>query len=247
VQVRVRRQSYPNRLSSQRNVTLLRYAVKMGRPREHDERTGAALLDAAERIVEVGGLSALSVRTIADEVGTTTRAIYSRFGSKAGLISALGARTFDLLGAAVENLPVTDDPVADLVEAGVNGFRRLVIDHPALFPLGIQQTDTTPEQQVEIRAAAARAWTVLRARFTPLEERGCLGTRSVDEAATAFHALCEGLAALEVRGVLTTDGAEDLWRSALTALVAGFDVSGSGNHVHRDEQAPGTTHLRKGV
>ena len=145
------------------------------------------------------GLGAVSVRALAGEVGTTTRAIYSLFGSKDGLIAALGARTFDLLAAAVDALPTTHDPGADLVEAGVNGFRRLVVDHPALFQLGIQQTHATDEQLVEIRAAAARAWTVLQARVTRIQHQGRLGTRSVEEAATAFHALCEGLAALEPR------------------------------------------------
>ena len=197
----------------------------MGRPREHDQRTGAALLDAAERIVAADGLGAVSVRALADEVGTTTRAIYSLFGSKDGLIAALGARTFDLLAAAVDALPTTRDPGADLVEAGVNGFRRLVLEHPALFQLGIQQTHATDEELVEIRAAAARAWTVLQARVTRIQQQGRLGTRSVDEAATAFHALCEGLAALEIRCAFPARAAEHLWRDSLTALVEGFNIS----------------------
>jgi AcrR family transcriptional regulator len=201
----------------------------MGRPKEHDERTGAALLDAAERIVAADGLGAVSVRALADEVGTTTRAIYSLFGSKDGLIAALGARTFDLLAAAVDALPTTRDPGADLVEAGVNGFRRLVVDHPALFQLGIQQTHATDEELVEIRAAAARAWTVLQTRVTRIQQQGRLGTRSVDEAATAFHALCEGLAALEIRCAFPAEAiAEHLWRSALTALVRGFNTTTTG-------------------
>ena len=53
----------------------------MGRPKEHDEATGVALLDAAERLVATGGVGALSVRAVAEAVGTTTRAIYSVFGS----------------------------------------------------------------------------------------------------------------------------------------------------------------------
>jgi AcrR family transcriptional regulator len=201
----------------------------VGRPRQHDERIGAALLDAAERIVEADGLGALSVRAVADEIGTTTRAIYSLFGSKEGLIAALGARTFDLLGAAVSALPMTDDPAVDLVEAGVNGFRRVMLDHPALFRLGVQQADTL-RQQAEIRGSSVRAWTVLQARVSRLEQRGLLGTRSVDEAATAFHALCEGLTALEVRGVLSETSAERLWGDALTALVAGFGVPDAATH-----------------
>lgn len=207
-----------------------RYSVKVGRPREHDGRTGAALLDAAERIVAANGLGTVSVRALADEVGTTTRAIYSLFGSKDGLIAALGARTFDLLAAAVDALPTTHDPGADLVEAGVNGFRRLVVDHPALFQLGIQQTYATDEQLVEIPVAAARAWTVLQARVTRIQQHGRLGTRSVDEAATAFHALCEGLAALEIRHAFPAKAAEHLWRDSLTALVEGFNMTARDGH-----------------
>lgn len=168
------------------------------------------------------GVEAVSVRVLAEEVGTTTRAIYSVFGSKDGLIAALGARTFDLLAAAVERLPTTDDPAADLVDAGVTGFRTFVVAHPALFQLGIQQTGTTEQQRAEIRHAAARAFTVLQNRVARLTPPAQPNPRSVDEAATAFHALCEGLAALEIRCVLPADTAEDLWRSALTALVNGL-------------------------
>jgi len=134
--------------------------------------------------VEAEGLNALSVRGLAIEVGTSTRAVYSLFGSKDGLISALGERTFQLLGTAVEALPTTQDAALDLVEAGVSGFRCLVVDHPGLFKLGIQQTYTTAEQVIEIQTAAARAWKVLVARVGQLEQQGRLGTRSVQEAAT---------------------------------------------------------------
>ena len=77
----------------------------MGRPKTHDHRQAAALLDAAEELVSSGGLAALSVRAVAERSATTTRAVYSLFGSKAGLVAALGARTFDLLGGGVEALP----------------------------------------------------------------------------------------------------------------------------------------------
>ena len=62
----------------------------MGRPREHDERTAAALLDAAEQLIAERGVDALSLREIAREAGTTTRAVYSLFGSKEQLLGALG-------------------------------------------------------------------------------------------------------------------------------------------------------------
>src|SRR4051794_25231587 len=107
----------------------------MGRPKEHDERTAAALLDAAERFAHEGGIEALSLRELALEANTTTRAVYSLFGSKEGLVAALGARAFELLELGLEALPVTEDPQRDLVRAGLM-FRRFALDHPALFSIG---------------------------------------------------------------------------------------------------------------
>ena len=96
----------------------------MGRPREHDERTRAALLAAAERIVAEGGPTALSVRAVAQDAGTTTRAVYSLFGSKDGLlVDALARDAFQFLFTEIEKLEETDDPVADLIAVGGPVFR----------------------------------------------------------------------------------------------------------------------------
>jgi len=194
----------------------------MGRPRRHDERTAAALLDAAERIVDAEGLEALSIRRVAAAVATSTRAVYSVFGSKDGLIAALGARGFDLLRTTLEALPVSDDPGADLVEAGVQVFRRFVVEHPSLYAIGIQRTSVSPETAAAFRDSAARAMAVLTERVVRLETAGSLGGRPVIEARLAFHALCEGLAEVELRGFLPRGEEERIWRDALGALIAGF-------------------------
>ena len=194
----------------------------MGRPREHNERTAVALLEAAERTVEVAGLGALSVRGVADEVGTTTRAVYSLFGSKDGLVVALGTRAFELLGAAIAALPTTSDPAADLVEAGVAVFRRFAIGHPSLFRIGLQLA--SPQSRSEFSATAAKAFAGLEARMTRVKDAGMLGRRTVRDAACEFHALCEGLAAVELRSQMTPGQEERIWRDALTALVAGFAI-----------------------
>src|SRR4051794_19256620 len=107
----------------------------MGRPREHDDDIRLALLAAAEGLVERDGAEALSVRGVADIVGTTTRAIYSVFGSKAGLLEALAARLFELLSEAIDAVELTDDPAADLVAASLQGFRRTALEHAALYNL----------------------------------------------------------------------------------------------------------------
>jgi AcrR family transcriptional regulator len=191
----------------------------MGRPREHDDQTALALLDAAERAVQERGAGALSIRGVADEVGTSTRAVYSLFGSKDGLVAALGARMFDLLREGLDARAPTEDPGADLVEAGLM-FRAVVAEHPALFAIGVQSTASGSSPIV--RSAASDALAELRYRVGRLADAGGLGGRSVDDATTQFHALCEGFAALELRGVLAPPNAERIWRDGLTALVSGF-------------------------
>ena len=194
---------------------------RVGRPREHDQRTAAALLAAGERAVADGGFDALSVRGVATEAATTTRAVYSLFGSRDGLIAALGAHTYDLLRTALEQLPQTTDPQADMVEAGLM-FRRFALEHPALFSIGIQRTLPSSQLWPQFRAAANDALAVLSQRLSRLQDKNLLAERTVAEATIQFHALCEGLAALELREALPGNDAERIWRDAFTALIAGF-------------------------
>jgi AcrR family transcriptional regulator len=205
----------------------------VGRPREHDEHTAAALLAAAERTIQASGPEALSIRGVASDVGTTTRAVYSLFGSKAGLITALGAHGFDLLRQGLEALPMTDDPGGDLIEAALM-FRRFALDHPALFAIGVQRkhpeefgTGVQPgapsrHRLLQVRAAANAALDILQERVARLAQAQSLGDRTVNEATLQFHALCEGLAAIELRGINPSHHWERVWRQAFTALVAGF-------------------------
>jgi AcrR family transcriptional regulator len=193
----------------------------MARPREHDERTAAALLAAAERAVEQGGADALSVRRIADEVGTTTRAVYSLFGSKDGLIARLGTQAFDFLRDGLEALPVSEDPASDLVEAGLV-FRRLAMERPALYAIGVERDVPRSPTWRSVCDASDAAFAVLVRRAARLEAAGLLGGQTVTDAACEFHAMCEGLAALERRGGRIPADAERIWRAGLGALIAGF-------------------------
>src|SRR5215469_11570553 len=95
----------------------------MGRRRRHDSQTREQLLDAAEQLIGDGGASALSTRSVAEKAGTTTRAVYSVFGSKDALVDALMGRAFELLAERVDAVPLTNDAGEDLVAAAVMGYR----------------------------------------------------------------------------------------------------------------------------
>jgi len=196
----------------------------VGRPREHDAETATALLEASERAIEERGVDALSVRGVAGQVGVSTRAVYSVYGSKEGLVAELAVRALDRLGAAVRDLPTTDDPTADLVNAGLE-FRRFATDHPSLFAIGVQRTGHLPDALWErVREAARRSLCELELRITRLQSAGLLGNRTVGDATFQFHAYVEGMTALELRGRLGSDTEviRQIWVSGMSAMLNGF-------------------------
>jgi AcrR family transcriptional regulator len=198
-----------------------------------------ALLEAAERAVQAGGVEAVSVRGVAKEVGTTTRAVYSLFGSRDGLLVALGARAFEMLGTALRALPETENPAGDLVEAGVSVFRGFVIDHPILFRIGFQHRLAPPERAAEFEDARLEALAELVAKITRLERAHLLGGRTVGDASCYFDAMCEGLADIELRGTLPPGEEERIWRDALSAFVAGLAIPARPEHLRHGTKERG--------
>lgn len=209
----------------------------MGRPREHDERTGEALLDVAERLLGDGGDAAVTVRAVADAADTSTRAVYAVFGSKEGLTGALAGRGYALLAGWVRALEHTDDPAADLVQAGIHGFRRFALSRPHLFRLTFERVSAQTAAMPTIAPVAIDSYQALVERIQRVQEADLLGGTPNAEVAFAFHSLCVGLATGELSRLPPPQGAgfwrpvhgidgEHLWRTALTALVTGFDRPG---------------------
>jgi AcrR family transcriptional regulator len=195
----------------------------VGRPKEHDELTREALLSAAEKIVETAGPGALSVRGVADAIGTTTRAVYASFGSKEGMFNALAQRSFELLRDALASRRETDDPTQDLVDAAVNVFRPMAIEHPAMFALAFLRAAPDLGVDADTRDAAREGMTLLRHRVQRLADGGLLGGRDVTIATAQFNALCQGMAATELRNAAFLGRyPKKSWQSAFEALVNGF-------------------------
>lgn len=202
----------------------------MGRPQLHNEETAEALLRAAEAIVAAGGPDALSVRPVAKQAGTTTRAVYTLFESKDGLLAALGTRAFEILGSLVANSPRSEDPEADLVNIMVRVFRGWALEHPALFRIGYAQDRLPAELEDRFRPTRLRAgdaFAEIVGRALGLE--GGVANPVLHEATLKLNAMCEGLALLELRGALAPGRAEQIWREGLTALVRGMTGAGSAN------------------
>ena len=200
----------------------------MGRPREHNDAVRDKLLAAAEEMVDRDGPHVLSVRSLADTVDTTTRAVYTVFGSKAGLLEALATRLFELLSAAIDSVATTTDAGADLLSASLQGFRQVALDHASLYRLVFLQVVPDLPLGPTYVAAAEAAF----ARLEALVGRVLAGQSptkpDLRRAARSVHALTEGLATMELRGGLgPPNEAEAVWRAALVALLVGFATTPS--------------------
>ena len=137
----------------------------MARPIKHDDSTRDALLDAAEALLASGGPDAVSVRTVADKIGVSTRAVYSAFGSKPGLMGALAARGFHRLADLVNGMHVTGDPLADLAAAGPRAFRVFALERPHLFRITFDRISEEIYSQPETYPALFASFSALEARF----------------------------------------------------------------------------------
>lgn len=170
----------------------------MGRPPEHDESTAEALLDAAETLLVEGGLSAVSVRAVAEGAGTTTRAVYALFESKAGLVEALAAKGYGLLADLVNAIPRTENPRADLIAVG-GAFRTFAIGNPTMFRLTFERAQAevfSAEGVIEAAIASYEALIALIERAQQSEEID--PARKPDEVAFIIHSVCQGLAGSEL-------------------------------------------------
>lgn len=195
----------------------------MGRRRVHGEHTRQALLRAAERLVARDGVDALSVRAVAEAVGTSTRAVYTVCGSKEALMRGLATEAFELLMQAVDSVPLTDDPVADLQAGILSGFRPFVLEHPDLFRLALIWSPVSPDAGVF--EASETALSRLQVRVERLAAAGLLADRDVREVAFELATVSNALAeSRDLRDAARVD-ADLIWTHTLSDILRGLCTS----------------------
>ncbi|MGI5242832.1 TetR/AcrR family transcriptional regulator [Dactylosporangium sp. CA-139066] len=194
----------------------------MGRPREHGADTRAALLAAAGELVHAEGPAAVSVRRVADAVGTTTRAVYSLFGDKEGLLRELSVDVAETMRRHHEAVPVCDDPLAELPLL-VAGYRAAALERPKLYDLfmGMVHAGADPDDPV-FRLVYASFERVLHTIRRGLD-LGLFPGRDEFSVGRHLFAMVHGLASLELRGILGDPGtAAQVWSRATEATLTGL-------------------------
>jgi AcrR family transcriptional regulator len=92
------------------------------------------LVNATIRLLAEQGPSAIKARTVAAASGLSTMVVYSHFGGIPELMCAVIDHGFKDLDRAFSQLPVTDDPIADLAVQALT-CRRVARENPHLYDL----------------------------------------------------------------------------------------------------------------
>ena len=194
----------------------------MGRPREHDEATRERLLAAAERLSAAKGFDAITVRAVAEEAATTTRAVYALFGSKEGLERALHHAMFTRLRDLEQGRRRRENPRDDLLELAL-AYRRWAVERPERYALAMHRfvgKGARPRSE-EGLAVSREALDELVQAVDRCHDAGLLGVEAVDDVVIQLRAVVHGLAELENLGILGPDP-ERHWRAVTSAVLDGY-------------------------
>lgn len=192
----------------------------MARPRLHDDKLRARLLDHAGELVSDGGIDGLSLRVLARDCETSTTAVYALFGGKDGLVTALFDEAFRRLGDRLDAIAPGADPLDDVVRTGV-AYRDSALADPHLFALMFSRP-TLLSAEAAARTVLGTALGPLRATIARAVEEKAL--RADTDAATASLALwttVHGWVTLQLRGFLPP-GADGRFETAVRAVLQGW-------------------------
>ena len=159
---------------------------RTGEPRKGDLRE-AAILDAAETLLDTIGYDAMTISDVAQGAGITRGALYFYFGSKQEVITALFARTVQALH---EKSRTASEDAADGAQAIDTALRRtedLWREHGVVMRTAIDLAATIPELDALWKETAD---IFIAAITTILEHLGMPAGRRPDQSAAIAEALC---------------------------------------------------------
>jgi AcrR family transcriptional regulator len=188
----------------------------------HDDALRDRLLSRAAALVFDGGVDALSLRRLAAGAGTSTTAVYSLFGNKAGLLESLYREAARRFGARLAQVEATDDPARDIVTLGL-AYREYARGEPHLYGILFAKVG---EPDAEAGAEAARTIEPLVDAVSRGRAAGVLVDAPASRIALSCWGVAHGLVSLELAGTVPPGldiaaGYED----ALWAVVRGWSVN----------------------
>src|SRR3954469_9161159 len=207
-------------------------AVIVGRVpavKSHTAELATRLVDEAGRILPAEGAGALTLRRLATVTGTSTMAVYTLFGDKQGLLSAMHREGFARLAAAADRAQSSSsDPLEALAAQGF-AYRETALANPHLYGLmfGTAAPGFSPDEAgSEVAHAAYQPLVVGVQRCL---DAGVMHGSTAERIALHLWAVSHGMVSLEIAGHLEGDEQQRgaAYRDALIYSSLPFLASGT--------------------
>lgn len=195
-------------------------AVNPSRPPAVEAST---LVDVAARLLVEEGPDKLSLRRLAAEAGTSTMAVYTRFGDKGRLLAATHREGFLRLGAALDAVPRTSDPVADLFAMGV-AYRDVALAGRHLYHLMFGRPLAQLSEDEQAQAVARAAYDPLIEGVRRCQEAGAMTSGDAERIALHLWSTAHGMVSLELNDQLppSPEAPDRLYEQALAYAAGPF-------------------------
>ena len=186
------------------------------------DSVGSMLLKSASDLLAAEGPAALTVRRIANDAGVSTMNVYSRFGSKDGVVEHLFVEGFHRLAAGMSSIVDSDDPIADMVSCGM-AYREFAIENPTLYSVMFDRVVPDFRPSIDAKLLAGTTLGLLAKRVERAMSNGVLRVAEPMSTAALVWATCHGVVSLEMKGVgpPSIDWLE-VYDGAMRMIVAGL-------------------------
>jgi len=191
------------------------------RRRTASDQVSAALLNAAEAVLDRQGSGGVTIRAVAGEAAVAPMSVYNRFDGKEGLLAALAMRALDELAAVIATCD--DIEPVDRFRRACRSYREYALGHPARYVL-IFATGTPLEDQSSPAAQHGHAvFGVLVELIRALTPAG--SPTDPIEAAQAVWSAIHGAVTIEIAGIGQTSDADASFENMLDLLIIGLTSS----------------------
>ncbi len=195
---------------------------KAVRTRTSSTEIGDSIFDGALDLLEEQGPAGLTVRGVAIRAGVAPMGVYSRFGSKDGLIEALFVHGFTTLQDAIDS-PTEPDPLNRL-RAGCLAYRHFALSHPQLYHLMFAQMMVLQLSEESLESAR-HSFATLTERVSTAMHAGELRSADPVEVAQQIWSAMHGAVSLEIADVHFAIDREASYASMLDALLHGLGAA----------------------
>lgn len=201
---------------------------KAARKAYHHGDLAQALLDAAQRLLDKGGVEAVTVRAVAREAGVAHSAPANHFKDRAALLAALATRIFQELAAEVGTVPdIPSRSARARLHLMADAIVRYALRHPHRYRL-LWRGDNFASD----KSSAEIAGTVLYDAVKETLGRTGAGTKtSINSQVIAAWALIHGYVSLRLEGTLV-EGRDEVSGKSRAAAIVDVLIDGLGRGKH---------------